>query len=343
MRLGPETGVPEPDFLERAAESVIERAPTEPLLSPDEGMLREVLAELIEGVRDALEGLEPAPPKHMQIDRYRLLRSLRGAVLEEWSDDDGSLLETMRAFEAAERALGGADDGVAASPFSRSLLREVVHLLLSPLGSLVMLAGRLREERAGPLNEEQQRQLRIVHRAATSAASASSDILTLTTPEEHYGATNRFSVADLVGTVADVVRPVTEARGSELVVRVAVERPRRGPTNGLGLALLGLATRLALTTRDGTVALDVDGGEGDTVSFSLTGGGGSGTTGHEEDPFLLFRTGPGSDGYTLSANALSFSAGRQTLRAMGSELEVVPADEDGAVTLRFEITLPVAE
>jgi signal transduction histidine kinase len=261
MNLESDLGIPEPDFLERAAASVIENRPAVPLLSPDQDMLRQALAEVIEGVRDALAGSEPTPPKHTQVDRCLLLRSLRGVVLEDWSDEDGSLLETVRAFEATERALGAADEDVAASPFSRSLLREVVHLLLSPLGSVVMLAGMMLEERQGPLNEQQQRQLRIIHRAATSAATASSDILTLTSPEKYYGASRRFSVTDTVAIVADVVRPVTEARGSELTTRAQVERTRRGPASGLAQALLGLATRVALMTRDGTVELDVDGTE----------------------------------------------------------------------------------
>lgn len=343
MRMESALDVAAPDFLERAAETVVQEwCPTEPLLSPDEDMLREALAVVVEGVRDAMAGLEPALSTHAHVDRRRLLSSLRGAVLEEWSEEDGSLLEVLRAFEATERMLEGADGDVAASPFSRSLLREVVHLLVSPLGSVVMLAGRLRGEGLGPLNEEQHRLLAIIHRAATSAASMSSDLLTLTSPEEHFGGLRRFSVADMVASVADVVRPVTEARGSELVVRERVEGPRRGPASGLARALLGLAMRMALMTRNGTVELDVDGTEGDLVSFSLTGRDGSGTADHEEDPFLMFRTGPGAEGYTLSAQALAFSAGRQTLRAMGSDLEVATSD-GGALELRFELTLPVTD
>jgi signal transduction histidine kinase len=210
------------------------------------------------------------------------------------------------------------------------------------LGSVVMLAGRLRDERLGPLNEAQHRQLGIIHRAAVSAATASSDLLTLTTPEEHYGGSRRFAIADTVAIVADVLRPVTEARGSELVVRVRDEGFRHGAVNGLTQTLLGLATRVALMTRDGTLELDVSGAEGDVVSFSLTGRGGSGTPPDEEgDPFLMFRSGRASEGYTLSSEALAFSAGRRRLRAMGSDLEVGTA-ADGALSLRFEMELPVA-
>lgn len=342
MMLGFEAGTPEPDFLERAAESVVETCSTEPLLSPDEEMLRQGLAEAIEGVRDALAGHEPTPPERTQLDRQLLLRWLRGAVLDAWSDEDGSLLETLRAFEATERALGGADESLAANAFSRSLLREVVHLLLSPLGSVVMLSEMLREERTGPLNEAQHRQLRIIHRAATSAASASSDLLTLTSPEEYFGGARRFSVAETVALVADVVRPVAEARGSELVVRQDVERRRHGPANALAQALLGLALRAALMTRNGTLELEVSGEEKDVVSFSLTSRGASGEEHQEEDPFLMFRTDAGSEGYTLSPEALAFSAGRQTLRSMGSDVEVVTG-EDGALVVRFEVTLPPAD
>ncbi len=77
------------------------------------------------------------------------------------------------------------------------------------------------------------------------------------------------------------------------------------------------------------------------MAFSLAGRG-EHLTARQEDPFLMFRTGPGSEGYTLSAEALSFSSGRQTLREMGSDLLVGTAD-DGALTLRFEMSLPKAD
>ena len=341
MRLEYTVGVTEPDFLDRAADSVVEQCPTEPLLSPDGDMLREALAEVVESVRNALAGRDPTPPEIAQIDPCRLLRLLRGAVLDDWSGGEESLLRILRAFERTERVLAATGEGVAANPFSRSLLREVVHLLLSPLGSVVMLAGRLRDEQVGPLNEEQHRLLSIIHRAAASTATTSSDLLTLTTPDEHFRGSRRFSVEDSVTIVAEVVRPLTEARGSELVVRTEVGGLRRGPSQGIAQALLGLAIRVALLTRDGTVELDARAGEGDLVSFSLAGRG-SRPAARPEDPFLMFRSGPGSEGYTLSAEAVAFSAGRQTLRSMGSDLEIRTAD-DGALTLRFEMSLPMAD
>jgi len=342
MRLHSDLGALDLDFLERAAQSVVETCPTEPLLSPPEKMLREALAEVVEGVRDALAGHQPAIPAHTQVDRQLLLRRLRSAVLDSWSGEDASLLATLRAFEATERVLAGSDEGVGASPFSRSLLREVVHLLLSPLGSVVMLAGMLREERAGALNEVQRRQLRIIHRAAVSAASMSRDLLTLSSPEEEIRSDGRFSVAETVARVADVIRPVTEARGSELVVREGVQLPRRGPANVLAQALLGLGLRAALMTRDGTLQLDVAVTDGHGVSFALTGRGGGGKLHLEEDAFLPFRSGDGSEGFTLSPEGLAFSAARQLLRGVGSDLEV-GTTLDGALTLRFEMTLPIAD
>jgi signal transduction histidine kinase len=335
------------DALARATERVIRAYPTEPPLTPDEGLLRAELSAVAEAVRMAAGGRAPLQTGAARLDCLRLLRMLRASVLQSWSDDDGPLLATMLAFEATERVLieraEHAPPTDVLSPFSRNVLREVSHLLRSPLGSIVMLTETLREDRSGPLSEGQRRQLNIIYRAALSAAATAGDLFTLTSSQEHFASARRFSVAETVEAIADMVRPVTEARKSELVVRNNVERHRLGPASAVAEALLGLALRVALMTREGRVELEASSDEGDYLAFSVTGhGAGAVPESDAEDPLQVFRTDPDSDSYTISPEGLAFSAARAIIRSIGSELHV-DASPEGRLTLLFRIALPAAD
>lgn len=346
MTLDLDARLPPPDVMDRAAEAVLARYPIEPLVTPDEAILRREVTALVEAVRLAVDGGTPTATDRPPLHRLHLLRMLRGAVLAAWSDEEElSLLHTMKAFETVESLLRGSTEDPAnvdaVTPFARSLLREVAHALLSPLGSIVMLAETLREDASVPLSEAQHRRLNIIHRAAVSGASISSDLLTLTSPRTHYEGTRRLVVGDVVEAIANLVRPVTEARGSDFVVDQGVTEPRRGPGSAVTQALLGLALRAALMTRDGTVELRVEPGDDDMVSFSLSTRDGSPGGGPADDAFEIFRTESGAEGYTLSPEGLAFSAAREIIRSIGSELEV-DRTPDGAFMLRFEISLPPA-
>lgn len=348
MTLHLDAGTPPSDALDRAAEMVVARYPTEPLVTPDDTIVRREVSALVDAVRLAIEGGTPGAMDRPPLDRAHLLRMLRIAVLETWSDDEElSLLRTMKAFEAVESRLLQSDEDPtsvdAVRPFARSLLREVAHALLSPLGSIVMLAETLREDASAPLSEAQQRRLNIIHRAAVSGASISNDLLTLTSPRMHYEGKRRFVVGDAIDAIADLVRPVTEARGSDLVVDQAVTEPRSGPGSAVIQAYLGLALRAALITRDGVLELRIEPSEGDLVSFSLVTRGGAPAENQAENAFTIFRTDSGAEGYTLSPEGLAFTAARETLRMLGSELEVGTAPDDSdAMLVRFTIRLPLA-
>lgn len=346
MTLDLDARIPPPDTMARAADAVLARYPTEPLVTPDEAILRREVTVLVEAVRLAIEGRAPTATDRAPLDRVHLLGMLRRALLGLWSEEEEvPLLQTMKAFETVEAMLRGSNENPAnvdaVRPFARSLLREVAHALLSPLGSIVMLAETLREDSSAPLSEAQQRRLNIIHRAAVSGASISNDLLTLTSPRMHYEGTRRFVVADAIEAIANLVRPVTEARGSDLVVDQGVTEPRSGPGSAVTQALLGLALRAALLTRDGTVELRVEPGQDDVVSFSLMTRDGSPGGGRADDAFTIFRTESGAEGYTLSPEGLAFSAAQETVRSIGSQLEV-DMTADGALLVRFEVRLPKA-
>jgi K+-sensing histidine kinase KdpD len=233
--------------------------------------------------------------------------------------------------------------GEALSPFSRTLLREVAHMLRSPLGSIVVLTEALREEGSGPLTEAQRRQLDIIYRAALSAAATATDLLTLTSRDELVERERRFSVGETVRTVADLVRPVTEARNSQLSVGGDVAGYRRGPESAIAQALLGLALRAALMTREGRVDIEAWVHDPEFVRLSVTVSDASDTAAAAVvDPLQIFRPDAEPGSFTLSPEGLAFSAAREIIRAVGSDLDVVLL-RDGGFSLSFSVALPVAD
>lgn len=329
----------------------------------DPTVLRDGVYALTHAVRKALRGEAPVLAGGGILDRPAILRHLRSEVLESWPGNDGELLPLMRAFEVVEEGLLAADSdgpppGATVAPFSRNLLREVAHLLRSPLGSIAMLTATLLEERSGPLTEVQRKELGIIHRAAVTVTSAAGDLLTLWSEEDRAGRIVEFSVNDTIDRVANAVRPVSTARHSSLVVEHSVRGPRAGPALAITEALFGLALRGALRTRGGSVELRAreDADDAEIVIFSVsTGRGEAGAGGSDpaalrdparsqkrypDDPlFRIFLPEADSGGFTLSAAGLDLSAAREIIRRLGSDLRLeAPGKEE--LRMSFPLRLP---
>lgn len=333
------------DPLDRAAETVIEEltAAAEGVVDPE--VVRAEVEAVLRDLRATLDGEAPSPLGPDATDRLALTRSLRTTALEQWSDEDDSPLPVFRAFDALERHLLDWGSQVTVTdlltPFSRKLLREVAHALRSPLGSMVALADSLREERAGPLNDVQAHQLGIVHRAALTAATMVGDVLSVVSEEDPFEQPSRFTLAETLNTVAELVRPVTETRSSKLEVGPGDTKLRSGPASAVTNALLTLGLRAALMTRDGTVSLATRIDDGDRVTFTVTTDGVTATS--EEDAaeqLRVLRMNPDSDSFTVSSHGLAVAAAREAVRRIGSELRLEP--DDGALRMSFTVELPVA-
>jgi len=332
------------DPLERATDGLIDAFAAD-LDADGEEVLRREADVVVEGLRSILEGHAPEPPGPDASDRLRLLRALRTEVLRHWAPDDGPLLSLMLAFDMFETNLlewsGHATVGDLLNPMSRKLLREVAHALRSPLGSMVARADALRDEGAGPLSDVQKQQLAIIYRAALTAATMAGDVLTLVDEEERFE-TSRFSLGETVDSVANLMRPVTEARNCELTVSLQDGSLRIGPASAVGQALLTLGLRAALMTRDGHIDLTVAPNGDDTMEFSVTTDGVDvESEADAEEQLRALRRDPYTDSFTMSTNGLAIEAARETIRRMGSELHLAPTS-NGALRMSFELSMPAA-
>jgi signal transduction histidine kinase len=335
------------EAIERAADRVIANFPGGSR-ADDVELVRVEVEGLVEAFEGALFGeAPPAPIDSGELDRLRMLRMLRTEFLRQWSDENGSLLAAMQAFERVQASLvewmENASIGEVLSPFSRSLLREVAHLLRSPLGSIVMMADMMRESGAG-VSDAQRRQLDIIHRSALSIATSAGDLLTLVGDEDRFGVVERFSVGETLETVRNVVGPVAEARGRELRVERSVDLHRSGPEYALLEVLLGLALRATLRAKGGTVVLSGSATDSDVVRFSVVSRAGEPEPEGDDLSSLLhvFRVDPESRSYTLSDAGLTVAAARRTLGTLGTELRVEKPDA-AELRLEFDLSLPNAD
>lgn len=300
---------------------------------------------LVEALRALLDGGELPALGPAEADRIRLLQALRNEVLDIWPADE-PLLRVMRAFEVVQGRLVAHADRLTIdevlTPSSRSVLREVAHMLRSPFGSIVMLTDTLREQGGELSPERRNRLLGIIHRAALGIATTAGDILTSIGQGEGVGPDAPFTLRHTLEDVAHLLRPVTEVRGCELVVHAPDEPSLVGPASGVSRAVLGMALRAALRTRDGSVelcgALDEERGRA-TFSVRARGSGAEPEEG-VEDLLRVFRMdADGGKSYTLSADGLGLAATQQLIDSMGSELEM-ESEADGALRLFFTLELP---
>lgn len=333
--------------LERAADEVVDQWERRPLEVPEPRLLRAELAAVADAVRTAAEdgsATTEASGAPGALDRARLLRLLRAAVLARWSEArDGSLLLAMQAFHAAEEELSLDEPvGVADYPlpaFTRTILAEVSHMLRSPLGAIVMLADTLASASDDLEPEAFRHRSRLIYRAALGLAALSEDLLTLTSEEELTEEATDFSLTELVERVRDLVVVVCAARGTELTIgELAQERGHRiGHPHMLARALLNLALEAALRTRAGSVAIDVRAGQDDGVTFTVSEPGDGAAP---EEVFRVFRRDEDSDDYSMSANAIRMAGARHLVGLMGSKLKV-HKDEYG-LRASFRLVMPHA-
>lgn len=334
-----------PPYLREAADRVAHALQGPEADLPRTGELVRQVADVAGLVHAALLQGDAVPPPSPSTLRASLLDLLRGEVLSGWREGGGAppLLDVMRTMEEVRRTLSGQADGGFGSPvldpWSRGLLREVAHLLRSPLASMMFLTEILASGQSGELNELQRDQLRILQRATLTVGTMAGDLLWLSGPAEELaeGEGERFSVADLMDEVSSAVRPIAEVKGLALEVH-APSGHRSGRPLLLKRILLDLLLAIAGWTDRGRVLLRAEEQDGD-VLFTLLGDGRPPAANLEEIA-CLFPSTPEEEARSMSGSGLAISSARRRLAALGSQLELASSDRGSGFT--FRLPLPIA-
>jgi signal transduction histidine kinase len=281
----------------------------------------------------------------------RALELLRRAFLERAeapevvAGGEASVLETIKAIERVQQSI----DEDAAHRFAsrlsgqdaQQLVVEMAHDMRSPLGSILILAERLRYGSGGTLTPIQERQLGLVYSAAFGLSALAGDVIELA-----RGGTTLmdqppmpFLVSDVLQSIMDILRPMAEEK--RLVVRcVGPEADLRvGYQAALNRVLLNLATNAIKFTNVGSVDVTCKQLDRSRVEFSVKDTG-RGIPPHVmSNLFEAFRQRQITGDYAFSSAGLGLSICKKLIVAMGGELGVETELEKGT-RFHFVLDLP---
>ena len=314
--------------------------------------VRGSVTALTENVRQAIAGESltlPAFPPFVPVRRaLELLRRAfleRSEPLDAQGNGETSVLDVIKAMERVQHAL----DEDAAHRFAarlsgqdaQQLVVEMAHDMRSPLGSILILAERLRYGSGGTLTPIQERQLGLVYSAAFGLSALAGDVIELarggTTLMDQPSMP--FLVSDVLQSIMDILRPMAEEK--RLVVRcVGPEADLRvGYQAALNRVLLNLATNAIKFTNVGTVDVICKQLDRSRIEFSVKDTG-RGIPPHVmSNLFEAFRQRQITGDYAFSSAGLGLSICKKLIAAMGGELGVETELEKGT-RFHFVLDLP---
>ena len=322
-------------------------------LIPDSGSVGEmesVLDQLGALVRDG----DASPEALARVPRSALARRLasllRGACLEGAFQmveppPAADLLQVLGAVERIERHLdpdwSERFKDQLSGPDGMELVVEVAHDLRSPLTSILFLAETLQKGRSGPVTPVQERQLGLIYSAAFGLSSVASDVIELARGGDRLVDLDPipFAVSDILESVRDIVQPIAEEKGLTVQLVLPEADVRVGHPVALSRVLLNLTTNALKFTNEGHVELAARQGPGDLVEFSVRDTGRGIPPNSMTMLFEPFRRRPKEGEYAFSGSGLGLSICRKLVEAMGAELRVETAPDEGT-RFHFEISLP---
>jgi len=327
------------------------------------GAVARLLPALVERV--AVRAADPTVPVEpdsglASAEGLAFLAELRGELLRVWSEGrqapgPDEILTLWGAFDTVQGEIIGyvphatpdGDSAEFADQLSGTngleLVVEVAHDLRSPLTSILFLAETLQRGQSGRVNDLQHRQLGLIYSAALGLSTLASNVMELARggtrlADDHPAP---FSVADVMESVGDIVRPMAEEKGLAVRLLPPVPDHRLGPAQALSRVLLNLTTNAIKFTEEGVVEIVAKSGQGEMVEFSIR------DTGRGINPdtvatlFMPFRPGHEGSRLAFSGTGLGLALCRKLVRAMGSELRY-ETSPDWGTRFYFELALPRA-
>ncbi len=279
---------------------------------------------------DFVTDLVPHPPSRLG---RRLVEMLRTELVREWMEAapapaPSQILGTLSALEQVRQAIdanGGQPLG--SSPRDAEeldLLVEIAHDLRSPLTAILFLAETLQRGASGDVNAVQRRQLGLIYSAALGLSALVSDALELARGgcELADDELSPFSVATLLESVRDMVRPMADEKGLE--VRLAPPEPdfRLGHPIALARVLLNLTTNALKFTETGAVDIRCVPCDAVRVEFSVQDTGRGIRPEALVNLFEPFHRAAGDGRSRFSGTGLGLVITRRLVRALDSELQV---------------------
>lgn len=321
-------------------------ASTSPAVRVALDVVTEALRHTLEGTPVDLGRMPPFVPARRLLERLRrsFLEHAEAADVRAESDE---VLRVLRAFESVQEAL----DLDAAHRFAarltgndaQQLVVEMAHDMRSPLGSILILAERLRAGAGGELAPIQQRQLGLIYSAAFGLSAMAGDVIELarggTTLMDQQPIA--FSISEVLQSILDILRPMAEEKRLTMRCTGPSADVRVGHPAALNRVLLNLATNAIKFTNTGSVDVTCRELDRTRVEFSVRDTGRGIPDYVMSNLFEAFRQRQVPGDYAFSSAGLGLSICQKLVGAMGGALGVETAPEQGT-RFHFILELPQA-
>jgi PAS domain S-box-containing protein len=254
--------------------------------------------------------------------------------------DITQLVRTERELRQTHEELAGAKERAeTADRLKSAFLATMSHELRTPLNSIIGFTGILLQGMVGPLNEEQSKQLNMVRDSAQHLLSLISDVLDISKIEAGQ-LTVVYEPIDLkasIQKVSQIIQPLAEKKGLELVVTVAPELGTiHSDTRRLEQILLNILSNAIKFTEQGRVLATCSAAPG-AVVFQVTDTG-IGISDQEIEkifkPFQQIDTGLARK---YEGTGLGLSICKKLVELLGGRIWVESAKNQGST---FSFSLP---
>lgn len=180
-------------------------------------------------------------------------------------------LERRVAERTAELAVAR-DRAEAADRVKSAFLATMSHELRTPLNSIIGFTGIILQELAGPLNEEQRKQLEMVRKSARHLLALINDVLDISKIEagQLEVSMEPFDLRTSISKVVGIIKPLADKKGLALKIHIAPEIDALvSDERRVEQVLLNLLNNAIKFTNQGAVTLRVNTATGEQSAVNL--------------------------------------------------------------------------